>query len=150
MCGIIGIIGSSNVTPKLIFGLTAIQHRGQDSAGVVTFDETFKLKKGTGLIKDVFTDKHVKQLTGDMGIGHVRYSTIGTPDELNAQPFMVNYPFGLAMVHNGNLTNFNDLKNVLYNENHRLVTSSCDLELILYVFASELEKMNLVFFCAVY
>ncbi|MBF0300468.1 MAG: amidophosphoribosyltransferase [Oligoflexia bacterium] len=148
MCGILGIIGSQNVTHDLYNGLMAIQHRGQDSAGIVTFDETFKLKKGIGLVKDVFLENNfenssLNKLTGNMGLAHVRYSTIGTPDELNAQPFTVSYPFGLAMVHNGNLTNFVNLKDILYKENHRLVSSSCDLELILYVFASELEKIDL-------
>ncbi|MBF0360461.1 MAG: amidophosphoribosyltransferase [Oligoflexia bacterium] len=143
MCGILGIIGSKSVTCELVSGLTAIQHRGQDSTGIVTFDETFKIKKGTGLVKEVFLAEHLERLTGNMGLGHVRYSTFGTPDENNAQPFMVNYPFGLAMVHNGNVTNFLELKEILQKEDHRLVTSACDLELILSVFASELGKMDL-------
>ncbi|MFH1530778.1 MAG: amidophosphoribosyltransferase [Pseudomonadota bacterium] len=147
MCGIIGILGQGDVCEELFYGLNSIQHRGQDAAGIVTFDETFRMAKGLGLVNSVFKDPaSVRRLTGSVGIGHVRYSTIGSNEALDAQPFFVNYPFGLAMAHNGNVNNFQALRRSLYEDDHRLLDSSCDLELILYALASELEKKDLKHF----
>lgn len=143
MCGIVGLFGKENMVYDLVYGLTALQHRGQDSAGVVTFRDTFHMKKGLGLVNDVFKEKNLRRLVGDIGIGHVRYTTQGSNELLNVQPFAVNYPFGLAMVHNGNVINFKELKKHLYEEHHRLLETSNDLELILYTFASELETHDL-------
>jgi len=143
MCGIIGISGQKNVFPDLHAGLLALQHRGQDAAGIVTFNKSFKLKKGLGMVSHVFRERHVPRLAGNMGLGHVRYATQGVNEELDAQPMAVNYPLGIAMVHNGNVTNFNQLRRSLYQENHRLVQTSCDVELILYALAAELETKNL-------
>lgn len=143
MCGILGIYGYDDIATELIYGLTALQHRGQDSAGVVTFNGNFKMKKGLGQVNSVFKDKNVQRLTGSIGIGHVRYATIGSTDVLDAQPHAVNYPFGLAMVHNGNVINFVQLRKSLYEDDHRLLDTSNDVALILYSFASELEKKNL-------
>jgi amidophosphoribosyltransferase len=143
MCGIVGIFGYDDVVSELIFGLTALQHRGQDAAGVVTFDRCFHLKKGIGLVNTVFNEKNVARLTGHCGIGHVRYATLGPTDVINAQPFAVNYPFGLAMVHNGNVSNFIELRKDLFEEHRCLLETSNDLELILYTFATELETKNL-------
>ncbi|RLC45477.1 MAG: amidophosphoribosyltransferase, partial [Candidatus Cloacimonadota bacterium] len=140
--GILGIYGYEDISDDLVFGLTALQHRGQDSAGILTFDNNFHLRKGLGLVSSVFTQK--KQLTGYCGIGQVRYATQGTIDLLNAQPFVVNYPLGLGMVHNGNVINFAEIKKLLYEEHHRLLETSNDIELILYTFASELESKNLM------
>ncbi len=143
MCGIIGIYGQDDVFAELVSGLGALQHRGQDAAGVVSFDGAFRLKKGLGLVADVFKERHIGRLKGDCGLGHVRYATVGTNHALDAQPFAVNYPLGIAMVHNGNVVNFQQRRRCLYNENHRLVQTTCDLELILYTLAAELETKNL-------
>jgi len=144
MCGILGIFGHEDVASELIHGLTALQHRGQDSTGVVTFNGNFRVKKGLGHVSQVFDDaKNTQPIKGYCGLGHVRYSTVGTPNLHNAQPFAVHYPFGLAMVHNGNVTNFITLRKYLYEERHRLLETSNDVALILYTFASELEQKNL-------
>ncbi len=143
MCGIVGFYGKQDVVYDLVSGLTALQHRGQDSAGIVTFEKTFHIKKGLGLVSDVFKEKNFKRLTGNIGIGHVRYTTQGGNELLNVQPFAVNYPFGLAMVHNGNVINFKELRKTLYEEHHRLLETSNDLELLLYTLASELEIKDL-------
>ena len=143
MCGIIGLYGPDQVINDLIFGMTALQHRGQDAAGIITFNKTFHIKKGLGLVSNVFSKKHIKRLKGNMGLGHVRYTTHGSTESVNAQPFSANYPFGLAMAHNGNVTNFKSLTKTLYNDYHILPETNNDLELILYTFASELQKKDL-------
>jgi amidophosphoribosyltransferase len=143
MCGIIGIYGHDDVSNDLVLGLTAIQHRGQDSAGVVTFDNNFHNVKGLGLVNSVFTEERFSRLSGTSGLGHVRYSTMGSPAVIDAQPFAVNYPFGLAMAHNGNVINFVELRKSLYEDHHRLLETSNDVALILYTFASELETKDL-------
>lgn len=143
MCGIVGFTSKHSVIYDLILGLTALQHRGQDAAGVVTFQEHFRMRKALGLVSDVFQERHLPRLEGKVGIGHVRYTTQGTNDVQNAQPFYANYPFGLAMVHNGNITNFAEIRSNLYNEHHILPDTSNDLELILYTLASELCTKDL-------
>ena len=143
MCGIVGFYGHDEVIYDLVSGLTALQHRGQDSAGVVTFKDTFHIKKGLGLVNNVFREKNFPRLTGNIGIGHVRYTTQGANELLNVQPFAVNYPFGLAMVHNGNVINFKKLRKTLYEDHHRLLETSNDLELLLYTLAAELEQKDL-------
>jgi amidophosphoribosyltransferase len=143
MCGIVGFYGNNDVVYDLVSGLTALQHRGQDSAGIVTFKDTFHIKKGLGLVSNIFKEKNLKRLAGNIGIGHVRYTTQGANELLNVQPFSVNYPFGLAMVHNGNVINFKELRKSLYEEHHRLLETSNDLELLLYTLASELEVKDL-------
>ncbi|MCD4692711.1 MAG: amidophosphoribosyltransferase, partial [Calditrichales bacterium] len=143
MCGILGIIGHEDVSSELVNGLITLQHRGQDAAGVVTFDGNFRMKKGSGHVNHVFKNMDLKRLSGNCGLGHVRYSTIGSTDEVDAQPIAVNYPYGLAMVHNGNVINFVQLRKKLYEEHHRLLETSNDVALILYAFASELERKDL-------
>ncbi len=143
MCGILGIGAQHEVAAELVYGLTALQHRGQDAAGVVTFGNRFHMKKGLGLVNNVFKDQDLALLPGNWGLGHVRYATQGSVNILDAQPFALNYPFGIAMVHNGNVTNFDELKKTLYGSHHRLLETSNDLELILYTLASELEKKDL-------
>ena len=144
MCGILGIYGQDDVSRELVAGLTALQHRGQDAAGVVTFDSTFHMRKGLGLVSYVFRrEESLQGLAAPSGLGHVRYATIGSNDVLDAQPFAVSYPFGLAMVHNGNVINFKELRKTLYEEHHRLLDTSNDVALILYTFASQLETKNL-------
>ncbi len=127
----------------MMIGMTALQHRGQDAAGVITFKKQFHIKKGLGLVNKVFKQKHVDHLKGRIGVGHVRYTTQGSNESVNVQPIAANYPFGIAMVHNGNVTNFEEMRKVLYKEYHTLPATSNDLELILYTFASELSKKDL-------
>lgn len=137
MCGIIGILGSENVAPELYTGLSAIQHRGQNGAGMyVAGEEDTTLQKDKGLIEDIFDKKDLEDLKGDKGIGHVRYPTIGSDIERDAQPFKVEEPIEMAMAHNGNILNYQELV-----EKYGLsLESTCDLELILHIFAKELEK----------
>ncbi|UYZ57920.1 amidophosphoribosyltransferase [Hymenobacter latericus] len=143
MCGIVGFFGPDDVAHDMVFGLTALQHRGQDAAGMCTFDDNFHLCKGNGLVADVFRPKQLKKLTGNIGIGHVRYTTQGSNDSALAQPFTTSYPFGLAMVHNGNVINFREVAKRLHEKYHVLPKTSNDLELIMYTFASELRLKNL-------
>ncbi|OUJ75844.1 amidophosphoribosyltransferase [Hymenobacter crusticola] len=143
MCGIVGFYGPDDVVHDIVFGLTALQHRGQDAAGIATFNGNFHLHKGNGLINDVFKPKHVKKLKGNIGIGHARYTTQGSNDADLAQPFTTSYPFGLAMVHNGNVINFRDAAKRLHDKYHVLPKTSNDLELIMYTFASELRIKDL-------
>lgn len=143
MCGLVGFTGHNEVVYDLILGLTALQHRGQDAAGIITFKDHFRTRKALGLVSDVFQERHLSRLVGNMGIGHVRYTTQGTNDVQNAQPFSANYPFGLAMVHNGNVTNFVEIKEKLYEQYRILPETSNDLELILYTLAAELSKKDL-------
>jgi len=142
MCGIIGINGFDDVAHELAIGMNGLQHRGQDAAGIVTFNGRFHLEKGVGLVNRVFTDHSLDELKGHCGLGHVRYATQGTNDAAQAQPIYMNYPFGLAMVHNGNVINFNELSRRLHEEN-RVIETSNDLELILYTLASFLEGKNI-------
>ena len=143
MCGIVGFYGPEEVAADMVIGLTALQHRGQDAAGMVTFNDNFHLHKGQGLVNDVFRPKHLKKLKGNIGIGHVRYTTQGANDSDLAQPFTTSYPFGLAMVHNGNVINFRQAAKRLHDQYHVLPKTSNDLELIMYTFASELRNKNL-------
>ena len=143
MCGIVGFFGPDDVVHDIVFGLTALQHRGQDAAGIATFDTNFHLHKAQGLIPDACKPKHLKKLTGNIGIGHVRYTTQGSNEIDLAQPFTTSYPFGLAMVHNGNVINFRQVATRLHDKYHVLPKTSNDLELIMYTFASELRIKDL-------
>jgi amidophosphoribosyltransferase len=138
MCGVIGIWGNGPVIRDLYQGLLAIQHRGQDSAGVITFDGRFHTKKGNGLVHDIFTPEVVQHLRGPIGVGHTRYPTIGGGGGEDAQPFQLNSPFGIIMAHNGNVANYRELRDELYREHHRLLNSDCDLEILLNIFAESL------------
>ena len=142
MCGILGIMGNSNVAEEIYDGLTSLQHRGQDSAGIMTFDGHFNLKKGNGLVRDVFHTKNMLRLKGQMGIGHVRYPTAGSYDAAEAQPFFVNSPFGIALIHNGNLTNYEQLKNEIIKDNIRYLNTSSDSEVLINVVANEILKLD--------
>src|SRR4030042_787778 len=140
MCGIIGITGKEPVVNKIYPGLIALQHRGQDAAGVATFDQRFHLKKGNGLVVNVFNAKNLGRLNGNIGIGHVRYPTLGTGSAEDAQPFLITSPFGIAAAHNGNLVNYFDLRQWLINEKYHYIDSNCDAEVILNILALELIK----------
>ncbi len=143
MCGIIGILGNDDVFKDLYQGLLSIQHRGQDSAGVITYDGHFHTKKGNGLVRDIFTADNFKRLKGNIGIGHTRYPTIGGRSGSVAQPFFVNSPFGIIMAHNGNVINYTELNKLLINQHHRHLTSDNDVEIILNIFAQELSIQNI-------
>ena len=143
MCGVIGLWTRREAGTRLVEGLLALQHRGQDSAGVLTSDGTFHLKKGNGTVAHVFHPKNLARLDGNNGIGQVRYPTIGPGSVEDAQPFYVNHPFGIAMVHNGNVTNYADLRRELMCKDFRQLTSFSDVEPILNVFAEELDRTNL-------
>lgn len=143
MCGILGLWSQADSAQRLIYGMATLQHRGQDAAGAVTFDGMFHIKKGHGLVEQVFGEKHLERLRGNAGLGHIRYATRGSTDAVDAQPIYVNYPYGLAMVHNGNVTNFHAVRESLYRDHHRLVDTSNDIALLLYAFAAHLEQRDL-------
>ncbi|UCC39550.1 MAG: amidophosphoribosyltransferase [Candidatus Aminicenantes bacterium] len=142
MCGIVGIYATDNVVKDIYQGLLAIQHRGQDSAGIVTYDGRFHTKKGNGLVRDIFTAENFRRLKGNIGIGHTRYPTVGGGSGEDAQPFLVNSPFGIIMAHNGNVINYAELKETIFNKYHRLLNSDNDVEAILNIFAQELAEQK--------
>jgi amidophosphoribosyltransferase len=143
MCGIIGIVGTENVNQNLYDGLTVLQHRGQDAAGIVTCDKRrLYLRKDNGLVRDVFHTRHMLRLQGTMGIGHVRYPTAGCFSSAEAQPFYVNSPFGISLAHNGNLTNAAELKRDLFRADRRHINTESDSEVLLNVFAHELQDVG--------
>jgi amidophosphoribosyltransferase len=142
MCGILGIYSHKPVATDLYDGLIHLQHRGQDAAGMLTYNNHFHLKKGLGYVRDVFDQDHMERLEGNWGIGHTRYPTAGSKSDVeNAQPFYVSSPYGIAMAHNGDLTNYAALKNELATNDRRQCNSSSDLEVILHVFAAKLESL---------
>ena len=143
MCGIIGIFSHKPVATEIYDGLIHLQHRGQDAAGILTYNKRFHLKKGSGFVRDIFDQQNISRLTGNWGIGHTRYPTNGSSHSVeNAQPFMTNSPYGIAMVHNGNLTNYTELKDELEKEDRYHCNSESDLETIMNVFASKLDKLD--------
>ncbi len=143
MCGIVGIVGFSPVNQQIYDALTVLQHRGQDAAGIMTAEagELF-LRKDNGLVRDVFQQRHMLQLKGNVGIGHVRYPTAGCDTSAEAQPFYVNAPYGICLAHNGNLTNAAELADVLIREDRRHLNTSSDSEVLLNVLASELQRFG--------
>ena len=141
MCGLVGVVTSVDVGVCLYDTLTVLQHRGQDAAGIMTSDNgKLNLRKNNGLIKDVFRTRHMRRLTGQMGIGHVRYPTAGSTSPALAQPFYVNSPYGLALAHNGNLTNTEELSRDLFKADLRHINTDSDSEVLLNVFAHELQR----------
>ncbi len=143
MCGIAGIVSHQNVNQELYDALTVLQHRGQDAAGIVTCEgNRFYLRKDNGLTRDVFSTTQMMKLRGNMGIAHVRYPTAGCTSSAEAQPFYVNSPFGLTLGHNGNLTNTEQLKKQLYVDDQRHINTDSDSEILLNVFAHELQQLG--------
>ena len=142
MCGVVGIVGSSTVNQSIYDALTVLQHRGQDAAGIVTIDDQnrFRMRKANGLVKDVFQEHHMQRLQGNLGIGHIRYPTAGSSSPSEAQPFYVNSPYGIALAHNGNLTNTDKLRNKVFELARRHINTNSDSEVLLNIFASELDK----------
>ena len=146
MCGILGILladDGAHVNQMLVDGLTVLQHRGQDAAGIVTSERgRLHLRKDNGLVKDVFRTHHMIELTGSTGLGHVRYPTAGSSSCAEAQPLYTNYPHGVCMVHNGNLTNAEELARHCRNDLVRHINTDSDSEVLLNIFADSLIKME--------
>ncbi len=141
MCGIVGIVSVNTVNQSIYDALTVLQHRGQDAAGIMTCDgDQLCLRKDNGLVRDVFHTRHMLRLRGTMGIGHVRYPTAGCESSAEAQPFYVNSPYGITLAHNGNLVNAEELKQNLYREDLRHINTDSDSEVLLNVFAHELQR----------
>ena len=141
MCGIIGIVSHQQVAQVIYDGLLVLQHRGQDSAGIVVCEgNKLNLRKDNGQVSDVFHTRHMLGLVGNMGIGHVRYPTAGCSSSAEAQPFYVNSPYGITLAHNGNLTNVDELKRALYKSDLRHINTESDSEVLLNVLAHELHK----------
>jgi amidophosphoribosyltransferase len=139
MCGIVGIVANADVAPALYDGLTVLQHRGQDAAGIATADGAhLRVHKGNGLVRDVFDTKSMQLLQGRVGIAHCRYPTAGNAGADEAQPFYVNSPYGIALAHNGNLINTDALRQEVFAQDRRNVNTDSDSEVLLNVFAHEL------------
>ena len=140
MCGIIGIVGKSEVASALYDALTVLQHRGQDSAGIATIDgNRLRLHKGAGLVRDVFDRDSLLPLRGSVGIGHCRYPTAGSEGAAEAQPLYVNSPYGIALAHNGNLINTDKLRREVFEDDRRHMNTDSDSEVLLNVLAHELQ-----------
>jgi len=141
MCGILGVVAKNQVNQLLYDALLVLQHRGQDAAGIVTADgASFHIHKGGGMVRDVFRTRNMRALVGHAGIAHTRYPTAGSAwSAAESQPFYVNSPFGIVLGHNGNLTNTAQLKNDLFRQDLRHVNTNSDSEVLLNVFAHELQ-----------
>jgi amidophosphoribosyltransferase len=143
MCGILGIVGNTDVAAQLYDGLTVLQHRGQDAAGIATADGgKLRVHKGNGLVSDVFDENSMQLLQGKFGIAHCRYPTAGSEGSDEAQPFYVNSPYGIALAHNGNLINTDKLRREVFEQDRRNVNTESDSEVMLNVFAHELDTQK--------
>jgi len=141
MCGIVGIVANRHVNQTIYDALTVLQHRGQDAAGIAICEgERLHQRKDTGLVREVFRTKHMLKLSGNMGIGHIRYPTAGRASSTEAQPFYVNSPFGITLAHNGNLINAKQLMREVFRDDRRHINTESDSEILLNVFAHELMK----------
>lgn len=145
MCGIVGIVGNQNVAGQLYDGLTVLQHRGQDAAGIATANGTrLRVEKANGLVRDVFDERRMALLQGRIGIAHVRYPTAGSEGTDEAQPFYVNSPYGIALAHNGNLINTEALRRQVFEADRRNINTDSDSEVLLNVFAYELDAQRML------
>ncbi len=145
MCGLIAIVGKSEVGSALYDALTMLQHRGQDAAGIATVEgDRLRLHKGNGLVSEVFDERSMEKLRGRVGIGHCRYPTAGSEGSAEAQPFYVNSPFGIALAHNGNLVNTDSLRRDVFDADRRHVNTDSDSEVLLNVFAHQLAAQNVL------
>jgi len=142
MCGIVGIVSSQPVNQQIYDALSLLQHRGQDSTGIATADgDTFHIQKAKGQVREAYRTRDMRSLIGTAGLGHVRYATRGTAaNEQEAQPFYVNAPYGIILVHNGNLTNTRELTQELFHVDRRHLNTSSDTELLVNVLANELQE----------
>jgi amidophosphoribosyltransferase len=139
MCGLVGIVGQERVNQSIYDALTVLQHRGQDAAGIMTDDAgLLRVRKSNGLVRDVFQERHMLKLGGNVGVGHVRYPTAGSASLSEAQPFYVNSPYGICLAHNGNLVNAEELRRLVEQQDHRHLNTRSDSEVLLNVFAHEL------------
>ena len=147
MCGIVGISAETNVAAEIYDSLLMLQHRGQDAAGMVVCDQNDKLssRKSMGYVRDVFQQRHMEQLLGNYGIGHIRYPTAGGAGKEFAQPMYVNSPYGISFAHNGNLTNSKQLSNELFHAEMRHLQTDSDSEVLLNIFAHELGKQREIY-----
>jgi amidophosphoribosyltransferase len=143
MCGVVGIVSKNEVASDLYEALTVIQHRGQDAAGIATSEEKrLNSRKQLGLVREVFREHHIQSLTGKIGIAHVRYPTAGGASRELAQPMYVNSPYGISIVHNGNLVNTDSLCAELAETDRRHLNTNSDSEVILNIFAHELQQIG--------
>ena len=143
MCGILGIVGHHDIAAQLYDGLTVLQHRGQDAAGIACADHArLQVHKGNGLVSDVFDEPSMARLRGTVGIAHCRYPTAGSSGADEAQPFYVNSPFGIALAHNGNLINTDALRREVFEQDRRNINTESDSEVLLNVFAHELDTQR--------
>lgn len=141
MCGIVGVVSHQAVNQLLYDALLLLQHRGQDAAGIATnHSSMFSMHKANGLVRDVFRTRNMRSLQGNTGIGHCRYPTAGSSSEEEAQPFYVNAPFGITLAHNGNLTNWEQLKIEMFNNDRRHINTDSDSEVLLNVLAHEIQE----------
>ena len=142
MCGIVGMVGRGPVNQDIYDSLLLLQHRGQDSTGIATAEPSgvFHLHKAQGMVREAFRTRDMRTLLGTIGLGHCRYATKGTASsEEEAQPFYVNAPYGIVLVHNGNLTNTRELTDELFHKDRRHLNTSSDTELLVNVLANELQ-----------
>src|SRR5690606_41291038 len=144
MCGIVGVVSHSPVNQLIYDALLLLQHRGQDAAGIATINgNTFSMHKANGLVRDVFRTRNMRALPGNSGIGQVRYPTAGSSSSAEeAQPFYVNAPFGITFAHNGNLTNWESLREELFRVDRRHMNPNSDSEVLLNVLAHELQRAS--------
>ncbi|WP_395401280.1 amidophosphoribosyltransferase [Pseudoduganella sp. UC29_106] len=143
MCGIVGVVSHQPVNQLLYDALLLLQHRGQDAAGIATNQSnTFSMHKANGLVRDVFRTRNMRSLMGNSGIGHCRYPTAGSSSEEEAQPFYVNAPFGITLAHNGNLTNWEQLKEEMFKNDRRHINTDSDSEVLLNVLAHEITRFS--------
>lgn len=144
MCGVVALLSNEPVNQRLYDGLLLLQHRGQDAAGIATLDGLqFHMHKAMGLVRDIFRTRNMRDLTGNVGVGHVRYPTQGcASSNQESQPFYVNAPFGIMFAHNGNLTNAEELKQELYETDRRHINTTSDSEVLLNVLANEISRVT--------
>ena len=142
MCGIVGIVSNNQINQQIYDSLLLLQHRGQDSTGIATMEgSTFHCRKAKGFVKEAYRTRDMRNLKGTSGLGHVRYATKGAAHrEDEAQPFYVNAPYGIILVHNGNLTNTRELEKDLFKIDRRHTNTSSDTEMLLNIFATELQS----------
>lgn len=140
MCGIVGIYAHTAVAPDLYDGMIQLQHRGQDAAGIITCNEQFHVKRGIGLVQDIFETRHMERLQGTMGIGHTRYPTSGTRTNEEVQPLWTSVPNGIAFAHNGNIVNYQEMRAEVQENRKRYLNSHSDSEMLMQLFADELHR----------
>ena len=140
MCGIAGIYSKKPVAAELYDSLIHLQHRGQDAAGIITYKNRMHKSKGSGLVRDIFTDKKISRLKGNIGIAHNRYPTHGGFGHGEVQPFWTSVPYGIALAHNGNLTNYSELASTITKSESRYLNTNSDTEVLLHLFADLLHN----------